>query len=124
MTIKTSRLINERFEHTTLEDTPENREYDYAASEILKNAKFACGKTNYGDYYYGTTHWNDIKVYGNALYYLKEIVNKQYTKNIAEKIINLVEWFLSKAYLEEVTTYTELEKFKNYFYAPRVVATT
>ena len=122
MKVKTYFLLDERFKHKTLEDTPENREYDYAASEILKNAKFACGPTGFGDYYYGTAHWNDIKVYGNSLYYLKEIVDKQYPKNIAEKIINLVEWFLEKVFSEEVTTYTELEMFKNYFFAPRVAA--
>ena len=100
-------------------DTPENREFDKAASEVLKMAKVWFTKTSFGGAY-EITHWGDEKI---ATYEdMKEIINKMYPKSLASKIIDLLEGASMNFVISGVGNLTQFKEFWNHYFRPMVKA--
>lgn len=104
------------------EDTPTNREYDYAASEILKNTKTWFKKLGGGICQYRITHWNNIEIPEEGENIFKEIVKSNYSESVAEKIIELIEMCSQFFMVSGVKNLTQFKEYWNNFFRPLIAA--
>ena len=100
-------------------DNPTNREYDKAASEVLKMARVWFAKTSNGGVY-EITHWGDEKI--STYEDMKETINKMYPKSLASKIIDLLEGASMNFVISGVKNLTQFKEYWAHYFRPMVKA--
>jgi hypothetical protein len=100
-------------------DTPNNREFDKAASEVLKMAKVWFSKTSNGGAY-EITHWGTIATPSEEA--MRKVIYATYPKSLASKILGLLEGASIGFMMCEVKNLTQFKEFWNLYFRSTIKA--
>lgn len=107
------------FMETLMKDTPSNREYDKAASEVLKMAKVWFTKTSNGGYY-KLTHCGTIETPNDKA--MEKVINATYPKSLASKILELLEGASMGFMTSGVKNLTQFKEYWAHYFRPTIKA--
>ena len=107
------------FMEALMKDTPSNREYDKAASEVLKMAKVWFSKTSNGGYY-KLTHWGTIATPNDEA--MEKVVKATYHESLASKILELLEGASMCFMVSGVKNLTQFKEFWNHYFRSTIKA--
>lgn len=107
------------FMEALMKDTPSNREYDKAASEVLKMAKVWFTKCEGGGYY-KLTHWGTIETPNDKA--MAKVIKASYPESLASKILDLLEGASMTFAMSGVNNLTQFKEYWAHYFRHTVKA--